>query len=202
MHIHTPEFAELKEEIADRFPDHVIAFDVVFQTDAGTSVDFHVDFESLGPFDEVDWKGIRDHYFVSVHFNLTPNGGHLVTVAEPYALSVPYHAIISQWGIYSLPHRIANALTRPLLHHLQTVCPNNVDVGNSFDNMRLHGVTAGDAERVSYVVRLVKRGCVTLSPESLRVAATRSAASATLSEAISPHVHRRVDVSDLPWGDL
>lgn len=32
------------------YPDHVVAFDVLFEAEAGATVDWHVDYESLGPF--------------------------------------------------------------------------------------------------------------------------------------------------------
>ena len=41
--------SSLREQIAAQLPDHAIAFDVVFES-AGKRVDWHGDYESLGPF--------------------------------------------------------------------------------------------------------------------------------------------------------
>ena len=98
MHIHSKAFAPLREQIAAQLPDHAIAFDVVFES-AGKRVDWHGDYESLGPFAFDGVQSIRNHDFVSVHFNLTADGGSLSTLAWP-VVSTLHHFVIVKYGIH------------------------------------------------------------------------------------------------------
>ena len=143
---------------------------------AGKRVDWHGDYESLGPFAFDGVASIQNHDFVSVHFNLTADGGSLATLDWPL-VSTLHHFVIVKWGIYSRPHKLLNFLSRPLFWFFARTRPNTVGVGNSFDNMRLHSVGAG-AARLSYVVRLVRRnGGVTMSPATVATCASRRSAS-------------------------
>lgn len=201
MHIHTDAFDALRCHIAREWPDHTIAFDVVFEAPPKRTVDWHCDYESLGPFDYDSKASIDGHHFVSVHFNLTPDGGCLHTLDWP-RLSYLYHLVITQFGIYSRPHAWLNAVLRPLFTRCATRHTNDVNVGNSFDNMRLHSVSSG-ASRLSYVVRLVRRGeCVWLTPSSVSECATRSSACTRLTGVIAPHVQQRVDAGAFAWESL
>ena len=98
MHIHSKAFASLREQIAAQLPDNAIAFDVVFES-AGKRVDWHGDYESLGPFAFAGVQSIRNHDFVSVHFNITPDGGHLSTLDWPL-VSTLHHFVIVKYGTY------------------------------------------------------------------------------------------------------
>ena len=98
MHIHSKAFASLREQIAAQLPDHAVAFDVVFES-AGKRVDWHGDYESLGPFAFDGVQSIRNHDFVSVHFNLTEDGGSLSTLDWPL-VSTLHHFVIVKYGIY------------------------------------------------------------------------------------------------------
>ena len=126
MHIHSKAFAPLREQIAAQLPDHAIAFDVVFES-AGKRVDWHgasasakfiysetstpstrhtthrslytQDYESLGPFAFDGVASIRNHDFVSVHFNLPEDGGSLSTLDWPI-VSTLHHFVIVKYGIY------------------------------------------------------------------------------------------------------
>ena len=91
-------FASLRDQIAAQLPDHAVAFDVVFES-AGKRVDWHGDYESLGPFAFDGVQSIRNHDFVSVHFNLTADGGSLSTLDWPL-VSTLHHFVIVKWGIY------------------------------------------------------------------------------------------------------
>ena len=98
MHIHSKAFSSLREQIATQLPDHAIAFDVVFES-AGKRVDWHGDYESLGPFAFDGVQSIQNHDFVSVHFNLTKDGGSLSTLDWPL-VSTLHHFVIVKYGIY------------------------------------------------------------------------------------------------------
>ena len=98
MHIHSKAFSSLRDQIAAQLPDHAVAFDVVFES-AGKRVDWHGDYESLGPFAFDGVQSIRNHDFVSVHFNLTADGGSLSTLDWPI-VSTLHHFVIVKWGIY------------------------------------------------------------------------------------------------------
>ena len=200
MHIHSKAFASLREQIHAQLPDHAIAFDVVFES-AGKRVDWHGDYESLGPFAFDGVSSIQNHDFVSVHFNLTENGGSLSTLDWPL-VSTLHHFIIVKWGIYSRPHKLLNFLSRPLFWLFATTRPNTVGEGNAFDNMRLHSVGAG-AERLSYVVRLVRRnGGVTMSPATVATCASRSTACERLTKVLAPAVATSVSAGTFPWASL
>ena len=200
MHIHSKAFASLREQIAAQLPDHAIAFDVVFESQ-GKRVDWHGDYESLGPFAFDGVPSIRNHDFVSVHFNLTADGGNLKTLDWPLA-STLHHFVIVKYGIYSRPHKLLNFLSRPLFWVFATTRPNTVGVGNSFDNMRLHSVGAG-AARLSYVVRLVRRnGGVTMSPATVATCASRSTACERLTKVLAPAVSSEVPAGTFAWAGL
>ena len=94
MHIHSKAFAPLREQIAAQLPDHAIAFDVVFES-AGKRVDWHGDYESLGPFAFDGVASIQNHDFVSVHFNLTADGGHKKSITLVFSL--PLQAYSGQY---------------------------------------------------------------------------------------------------------
>ena len=201
MHIHTDAFRTLRQEIAAAWPQHRIAFDVVFEAPPNTRVDWHCDYESLGPFEYEPRSSIDGHHFVSVHFNLTPRGGSLHTLDWP-RLSFVHHLVIVSFGIYSAPHACLNWLSRPVCERFSTRHPNDVGIGNAFDNMRLHAVSPGEA-RISYVVRLVKKdGCVWMSPSSVRACAKRSSACERLTSLITPHIDDRVDAASFAWSAL
>ena len=200
MHIHSKAFASLRDQIAAQLPDHAVAFDVVFES-AGKRVDWHGDYESLGPFAFDGVSSIRNHDFVSVHFNLTADGGALSTLDWPLVSTV-HHFVIVKWGIYSRPHDLLNFLSRPLFGLFATTRPNTVGEGNTFDNMRLHSVGAG-AARLSYVVRLVRRnGGVTMSPATVATCASRSSACERLTKVLAPAVTSPTAAGTFPWADL
>ena len=200
MHIHSKAFAPLREQIAAQLPDHAIAFDVVFES-AGKRVDWHGDYESLGPFAFDGVASIQNHDFVSVHFNLTADGGSLSTLDWP-VVSTLHHFVIVKYGIYSRPHKLLNFLSRPLFWLFATTRPNAVGVGNSFDNMRLHSVGAG-APRLSYVLRLVRKdGGVTMSPATVATCASRSTACERLTKVLAPAVSSEVPAGTFAWASL
>ena len=200
MHIHSKAFASLRDQIHEQLPDHTIAFDVVFES-AGKRVDWHGDYESLGPFAFDGVASIRNHDFVSVHFNLTPDGGSLSTLDWPL-VSTLHHFVIVKWGIYSRPHKLLNFLSRPLFWLFATTRPNTVGEGNAFDNMRLHSVGAGKA-RLSYVVRLVRKdGGVTMSPATVATCASRSTACERLTKVLAPAVSSEVPAGTFAWAGL
>lgn len=150
-------FEGLHARLRAALPDYVVAFDVVFESASGAFVEWHCDWESLGPWEIPSaWRAIRDAHFVSVHFTLTKGGGALRTLAWP-RLSWLAHKTIAWGGLYRLPHRLFNLLARPLFWLCATRHVAPPRAGVAFDNMRLHAVGAG-APRVSYVVRLVRRG--------------------------------------------
>ena len=200
MHVHSKAFASLRDQIHEQLPDHAIAFDVVFESQ-GKRVDWHGDYESLGPFAFDGVSSIQNHDFVSVHFNLTEDGGNLSTLDWPL-VSTLHHFVIVEWGIYSRPHKLLNFLSRPLFWVFARTRPNTVGVGNAFDNMRLHSVGAG-AARLSYVVRLVRRnGGVTMSPATVATCASRSTACERLTKVLAPAVTSPTAAGTFPWAGL
>lgn len=173
MHIHTPEFASLREQILRALPGYTIAFDVVFES-AGGFVGWHCDYESIGPFEVPNaWMAIRNAHFVSVHFTITDGGGALLTLPWP-RLSWFFCAVIARAGIYGIVHRMMNAIWWPVFWCAATRHSNAPRAGNPFDNMRLHAVASG-RPRVSYVVRLARTGHVGVSRRSIRNGIERSA---------------------------
>lgn len=200
MHIHSPHLSRLREQIRASYPEYVIAFDVVFEVEAGAGVDLHCDYESLGPFEYDRARAISESHFRSLHFNLTEEGGSLVTLPWP-RLSLLHHWVLSRFGLYSGPHRVCNWFARPLVAAFGVTHPNEAGVGNGFDNLRLHMVTPGKRPRASYVVRLVKRGgLVRTSPPLL--ALSPAPASRVLHRAIARHVREVTDVERVPWSRL
>jgi len=176
MHIREPWMASVRRAIAHRLPEYAVVFDVVFESRGG-EVGYHVDWESLGPFriDDDAWAAVRDEHFVSVHFNLTRGGGALTTVPGWPRLSWLHQRAIAAVDIFAWPHRLVTWLSWPILAWAGVARSAARDLGNVFCNVHLHAVSAG-APRVSYVVRLVRRGCVYTDRATLRAAATRSRA--------------------------
>jgi|TARA_E500000178_G_scaffold356583_1_gene435711 hypothetical protein len=201
MYIHRPEFENLRAEIQKEYPDHVITFDVVFEAAAGKTVHFHSDYESLGPFEYDSYYSIGNHNFISVHFNLTPKGGNLRTLDWPL-LSWLHHKIITWYGIYSLPHKFLNSLCTPLFTLFSRDYSNDPNVGNAFDNLRLHSVTPGDA-RISFVVRLVHKK-VRITKDGVLNSVIRSSACERLAQVILPAMDgkTRINTEDVTWSDI
>lgn len=197
MHIHRPEFADVRDALEARFPRYAVAFDVVFES-RGASVEWHTDYESLGPFSVPDrWEAVRDGHFLTVHFNLTPSGGRLVTLPWP-VLSYVFYVAILWTGIFGWAHRLLVWLCAPLLGIAATVHPNAPLSGNVFDNTRLHMVTSG-APRVSYVVRMVRRGRVSVSRASVVAGLERSDACLAFVPLLAWVYERPRDAASLPW---
>jgi hypothetical protein len=201
MYIHGPKFEELRAELQKKYPDHVITFDVVFEAAAGKTVDFHSDYESLGPFEYDSYDSTMNHNFISVHFNLTSGGGNLRTLDWP-VLSWVHHKVITWYGIYSGPHRFMNVLCEPLFRWFSQHHPNDVNIGNVFDNLRLHSVTSGEA-RTSFVVRLVHKD-VCMTRESVFDSVKRSPACERLARVILPAMGggTRIKARDVAWSDM
>lgn len=199
MHIHSDEFQSLRSQIYDCLPDYAIAFDAVFESD-GSSVGWHCDYESLGPFHVPNrLAAVRDHHFVTVHFNLTDRGGSLRTLPWVWS-SYLFYAAIARYGLFSGVQTLLTWIFMPVFALCSKQHSNEPLRGNIFDNTRLHAVTTG-APRISYVVRLVKRGgCVHMSQKSVSDGIKRSDACT-----VFERVHRRlpdagvVDASTFQW---
>lgn len=173
MYIFEPELADVRRRLEDAYPEHVIAFDIVFQS-RGNATDWHTDYESLGPFIVRDaFAAMTASHFVSIHANLTKEGGHLLTCHRPIFLSWLHYWAIVFTGIYSWLHACLVAVCRPYFYMAAYSHPNVVGAGNAFNNMRLHAVSSG-APRTSYVVRLVHKDVI-LSREAVRKGMSRSA---------------------------
>ena len=201
MHIHSSGFEDVRAAILAAFPDYVIAFDVVFESD-GSQVDWHVDYESLGPF-EVPHRlaAVRNGHFATVHFNLTDDGGTLTTLPWVW-LSYLHFVAIATFGIFSFAHCFLNAMSIPFFCVFRRTHSNAACIGNAFDNTRLHMVTAG-APRVSYVVRLVRAGGrVGISRASVRAGIARSAACDAFKFLLDATSETSMDAARLPWEHL
>lgn len=203
MHIHAPEFEGLRSQLRGALPDHEIAFDVIFES-KGTHVEWHCDYESLGPFEVPNrWRAVRDGHFVTVHFNLTEDGGTLVTLPWVWPSYLFYLAIV-HCGIFSWAHAALVWLFWPVFACCAWRHPNTPLVGNVFDNTRLHMVTAG-APRLSYVVRLVRRGrCVGISRRSIAAGEARSDACSAFRRVadVLPASDATVDAAAVDWASV
>ncbi len=201
MHIFEDEFESLRWQIRGALPDYAIAFDVIFES-RGNTVDWHCDYESLGPFVVPNrWAAVRDHHFLTVHFNLTEDGGSLVTL--PWTLaSYVFHLSIAWCGIFSRTQRMLTWVLWPAFVLFASKCSNKALRGNIFDNTRLHMVTAG-APRISYVVRLVRKGRVQISKKSIMLGANRSDA-CTVFEPMSALISETeiVDAASFDWNAI
>jgi len=198
MHIHAPELAAYKQKIAAAFPEHAITFDVVFAA-AANSVPWHADFDSLGPFD-ASLASIPGEEFITVHANLIeaeggPEAGRLQTLDSPFVAALHYasNRLTNSFG--SLGDLFAP------LHRGATTHPGAAGVGNAFNNLKAHAVTAGKG-RVSYVVRLVRKD-VRLSRDKVRAAAVGEASTRAIKEfeRFLPLFgeEEELDVGDFEW---
>ncbi len=172
MFIHSPYLTSLKNQVLKEYPDYTITFDVIFQS-MGNEVDWHSDHESLGPFlNETPFKAIIERHFISIHFNLTRDGGSLKTLEWPI-LSYLNCLINKKFDIFSVPHRILASLILPISSLFAEIKPNTPKIGNTFNNLAMHSVSAGQP-RTSYVLRLVKTNTVKTSKRRIENAATVS----------------------------
>lgn len=145
---------------------------------------WHCDYESLGPFCVPDrWRAVRDSHFLSVHVNLTPDGGSLQTLPWQW-LSYLHYLCISVFGIFGMAHACLVVASTPCFRWFAERRSKAPGVGNVFSNVLLHSVTEG-APRTSYVVRLVKRGCVRVTRESVLEGVRRSSACAIFERLLS-----------------
>lgn len=175
MYFREPELKNLREAVHEAFPEYIIAFDVVFES-KGPMVDWHCDYESLGPFVVSDRrKALNECHFLTVHMNLTPKGGALQTLGHWPRLSYLHFWCISTFGIFSWAHTLLTWCSRPFFFLFGFTHSNLPGMANVFDNTRLHAVTAG-APRTSYVLRLAHRRKVLLTRESITTGIQRSSA--------------------------
>ena len=200
MYIHDPALARVRDSINKAYPEYAIALDIVFRVDANR-VDWQCDHESLGPF-EVDhpWRAISESHFVSIHFNLTQDGGALTTLPWPI-LSYLFHRCIAYFGIFSHAHLLLMWLCSPVFRRFARSHPNTPRHGNVFDNMRLHSVTEG-SPRISYVVRLIRRRCVSITHSSVQRGIARSAVCAAFQPLLSVVSDEPRDAASVPWSTL
>jgi hypothetical protein len=197
MNIYRPEFEQLQNIIQKEFNSYNILFDVVFES-SGICTDWHCDYESLGPFIiDSNYKSIKNSDFVSIHFNITEDGGSLVTLDWKY-LSYLYNIIIVWFGIFSFFHIFANTIFKPLFYFFGKKHSNRKGVGNYFDNMRLHSVTKGKP-RISYVIRLAKQNTVKISKKSIENGIKRSDACLPFIPLLDLVDDTPVFSSQIPW---
>lgn len=183
-------------------PFQSTAFDVIFAA-ADNHVPWHADYDSLGPF-EASWTSIARGDFITVHANLVSpaEGGQLRTL-DSTAVAI-IHWLSNRWtnSFGSLGEVTELALgSSEIASRLGAATHDGtIGVGNAFNNLKAHSVTAG-AGRVSYVVRLARRD-VRLSGGALRDAASglRSTRRIPEFERLLPHLREeRMRVGDFPW---
>ena len=152
MHIHHPALSAYHRRIQEAFPEHTIAFDVVFAA-AELEVPWHCDFDSLGPF-EVSPGSIAREEFITVHANLQkPESGGTLRTIDSLLVAAMHFVSNRLTGSFG---RLA-AATEAWVTAVGSVSHDGrLGVGHAFNNLMAHSVTAGSG-RVSYVVRLVKR---------------------------------------------
>lgn len=172
MYIDCDKLKRLKYDIMKKYPDYTIAFDVIFESQ-GNFINWHTDHESLGPFlNDSPYRAIKEGHFMSIHFNLTRNGGSLTTLEWPI-LSYINHQINIKTNIFSIYHKLYSYIVRPFSHLFAYNFTNEQYVGNIFNNIALHCVTKGEP-RISYVLRLIKTSSVLTSKQCILEASKRS----------------------------
>lgn len=173
MLIHSSKMRRLKDDIEKKFPAYTITFDVIFSC-KGNEVNWHTDYESLGPFiNNSPFQAICNRDFISVHFNLTEEGGRLSTL-EWCVLSYINYLITLKCGIFSRQHEFfVKFVVKPLAYMFSIIYTNTSCVGNVFNNLGLHYVSDG-RERISYVVRMAKSEIVETSKACVELAIVRS----------------------------
>lgn len=205
MLIHSPALSQYREQIRAAFPEHEITFDVTFAA-ASTAVPWHTDFDSLGPFDS-SIASIARGDFVTVHTNIVSPGGRndgcLRTIDSLLVSALHFVAnrVLNNFGaLASLTEPLATLLGAHIREHDSTP-----GVGNVFNNLKAHDVTQGDG-RISYVVRLVRKG-VPLSREKV-LAAARGKSGSTRRirefERFLPLLEGRaaVPAGEFPWAQV
>lgn len=172
MYIHCQELSRIKSGITKKYPDYTIAFDVIFES-KGNFINWHTDHESLGPFlNDSPYEAIQNRHFLSIHFNLTKNGGSLTTLEWPI-LSYINHQINIKTNIFSIYHKLYSYIVRPISYFFSYKFTNQQYVGNIFNNIALHCVTKGEP-RISYVLRLIKSSSVITNKQCILEASKRS----------------------------
>lgn len=172
MYIHNEELRRVKEQIVALYPEYTIVFDVIFES-KGNFINWHTDHESLGPFlNEHPYQAICENHFLSIHFNLTTNGGALNTLEWP-VLSLVNHYINIKTNIFSTYHKMYSFIIRPIAYFFAKQYTNEQNLGNTFNNVALHCITEGRS-RISYVVRLIKTSAVQTSKQCILDASKRS----------------------------
>lgn len=189
---------DIRKKVEEEFPNHVIAFDVIFETQ-GNEVAWHCDYESLGPFELVNgrYNAMLDDSFLSIHFNLTSDGGSLTTLSWP-RLSHLHYICICYFGIFSLMHKLMSFVSSPLFAWYSHEHSNTVGKGNVFNNIMLHYVTRGKP-RTSYVIRLVKKRTVKVSKQSIYEGIGRSSQCAVFRSLLPLAQNYAIDVANIRW---
>ena len=95
------------------------------------------------------------------------NIGTSINKGDGDPLRTAFDKINQNFNIFSKPHQLLVNLVRPLSYFFAHKCSNAVNLGNAFNNLAMHCVTAGQS-RTSYVLRLVKSDCVFTSKECVR----------------------------------
>ena len=199
MYIYSDEMKTVYNEVRTKYPNHTIAFDVIFESD-GKMIDWHVDHESLGPFHVPNrWRAIKNNDFISIHFNLTPNGGSLMTLDSFPILSYICFTCIVYTGIFSTYHRVLTYIIAAMSVFAK-VFDNTPGRGNEFDNTRLHAVTGGDP-RTSYVLRLVRNG-TSLTRQSVMDGISRSTACHAFKPLLTIVDSMPVDAADVKGNEV
>ena len=191
-------FRNVLARVRALYPLHVVALDVVFES-AGGLVDWHCDHESLGPFELPSrWRAVRDGHFLTLHLTITPGGGALRTLPWP-RLSYATQLVVTRFGLFGWTHRALARLVALVAARHATTHPSTPLLANVFDNLRLHSVAAGGA-RISYVVRLVRRGAVAVTESSVRRAAALTDDCRPFARLLPQLVREgRLDVGEVDW---
>lgn len=197
MYIHRPTLRSYKQAIEQALPGYTVAFDVVFAA-AETEVPWHCDYDSLGPFANIDVRSIARTDFVTVHANLrspVAGGGQLRTLG-----SLPVAAAHYVFNVLSASFGGLAWATEPIADLLGATTHSAAEgEGHFFNNMATHSVTAG-AGRISYVVRLVRHD-VLMRRSQVEAAASGALGTRTLSEfaRFLPLMGAEARAGDFPW---
>lgn len=201
MYIHRPSVASYRTSIERAFPSHVVAFDVCFAA-ADIPVPWHTDWDSLGPFD-ASLASIAREDFITVHTNLLSpeNGGGQLRTLDSLAVAAVHFVANQMTNSFGALARLTEPLAAALGVREHDTIPG---VGNAFNNLKAHEVTAGRG-RISYVVRLVRKD-VLLSADKVRAAASGASGTRRIREFehFLPLLHgaSKVAAGSFPWSDV
>ena len=173
MLIHMPMFDVIKKNIESVFPDYVVTFDTIYESD-GRTEPWHCDYETIGIFNINNrFTAIRKSHFLSIVFNLNESSGNMVVL--PWTFFSYFHILfVNFFGFMGRIHKLINCFSCLTFWCCSKKYTPYVLHGSVFNPLKLHKMAAGE-QRLSYVVHMVKKGgCVYISRDTIMDGMMRS----------------------------